>query len=534
FDPACDRRTRLGRVGGGQGGVDGGMATGGIEVVVSAPLDSRVIRIVRWLLDQPEPRSTADLAADLGLSQRIVRYRLGAAENYLRSWGAELEKRRGSGLLVVAEPDVRASILDDLRSRSEAPRVYAPEERSRLLIADLLWAFPGLVSLEELHNELGVSKTSARRDLQLCEPWLERNGLAVVRRPGRGVGVLGTERRVRQVMVQLLLESLPAGLLQASVRDDGEDLETLASRVPVGLRERLDELPLREVASAMRDTPLLQRLDAGTGESVFSLYVAVTLMRSMAGRPIELEAGLQRSVLEHPAADTVMDVIPRLDALSPDPLGPADVAAIAEYWLGLDTVQRASPIVTLDHSLVDALLSLAAERLHAALGDDPELQAGLAAHLERLTVRLRHGLPVHNPLLAEVRARYPDVHAVAHELGTLIEAELGESIAEDEVGFITMYLSGAMERARLRPRRRVLVVCPSGMATAWVLVSRIQAEFPEFDLVEVLSEEGYDALDHSDFDLVITTVELTETVAPVVVVSPLMSARDVREVGTHA
>ena len=72
------------------------------------------------------------------------------------------------------------------------------------------------------------------------------------------------------------------------------------------------------------------------------------------------------------------------------------------------------------------------------------------------------------------------------------------------------------------------------MATAWVLVSRVQAEFPEFDLVEVLSESGYDALDHSDFDLVITTVPVKETVAPVVVVSPLMSASDVRAVGAHA
>ena len=401
---------------------------------MSAPLDSRIIRIVRWLLDQAEPRRTADLAADLGLSQRIVRYRLNAVENYLRGWGAVLEKRRGSGIVIVAEPDIRAAIVDDLRSRSEAPRVYAPEERARLLIADLLWAFPDLVSLDQLHDDLGVSKTSARRDLQLCEPWLERNGLAVVRRPGKGVGALGTERRVRQVMVQLLLEALPAGLLQACVRDDGDDLESLSARVPIGLRERLDDLPLREVGRVIRDTPLAQRLAAGSGESVFSLFVAVTLMRAEGGHSVELEAGLQRSVLEHPAADTVMAVMPDLDALTPDPLAPADVAGIAEYWLGLDTVQRSTPIVTLDEELVDQLLAEAADQLHAALGDDAELRAGLAAHLERLAIRLRHGLPVHNPLLAEVRARYPDVHVVAQDLGRLIGDAMGEPIAEDEVG----------------------------------------------------------------------------------------------------
>ena len=130
-------------------------------------------------------------------------------------------------------------------------------------------------------------------------------------------------------------------------------------------------------------------------------------------------------------------------------------------------------------------------------------------------------------------ARFPDVYAVAGEIATLVEDEMGLSINDDEVCFITMYLAGAMERARLHPRRRALVVCPSGMATAWVLVSRIQAEFPELELVEVLSERGYEALSHDKFDLVITTITLKEINAPVVVVSPLLSASDVARVARY-
>ncbi len=185
-------------------------------------------------------------------------------------------------------------------------------------------------------------------------------------------------------------------------------------------------------------------------------------------------------------------------------------------------------------TLLDRLLGEAADRLHPVLIDDVELRRGVKSHLERLVVRLRHGLPVHNPLLAEVRERYPDVHEVAGALGELLESHIGSTVADDEVGFLTMYLSGAMERARLRPRRRALVVCPSGMATAWVLVSRIQAEFPEFDLVEVLSESGYEELDHRNYDLVISTVPVDEHDAPVVVVSPLLSAGDVSRVNAAA
>ena len=289
--------------------------------------------------------------------------------------------------------------------------------------------------------------------------------------------------------------------------------------------------PLAAVVGA---SPLAGWVAPDQGEVVFVLYLAVSVARVQQGRHVEMEAGLQRLVMEHPVAESVSALIPGLEAIVGEHLDSAEIGAVTEYWLGLDTVNEAAPLRTLDDGLLDVLLVTAGDQLHAALADDVELRAGLASHLERLVVRLRHGLPVHNPLLGEVRTRYPDVHRVARLLADQIEEQLGDSVAEDEVGFLTMYLSGAMERARLRPRRRVLVVCPSGMATAWVLVSRIQAEFPEFDLVEVLSEGSYESLDHADFDLVISTVPVRETAAPVVVVSPLLSAGDVKAVGIHS
>jgi len=253
---------------------------------MSTSLDSRVIRILRWLVDQPGVRTTADLAADLGLSERAVRYRLSTVDNYLSEWGVELHRHRGAGLYVDAEDDVRTKIIDDLSGRSEAPRVYAPDERSHMLIAALLWAAPNTISLDRIHEELEVSKTSARRDLQMCEPWLERNGLPLVRRSGRGILVVGPERRIRQMMVQLLLETIPEEVLLAYLGPDDAVREQQAARIAVGMRERLDALPLRETAEIVRNSPLGQRLAAGRGEIVFSLYAAVTVARVRDNRAV--------------------------------------------------------------------------------------------------------------------------------------------------------------------------------------------------------------------------------------------------------
>lgn len=496
---------------------------------MTGPLDSRVIRILRWLIDQDRMRSTASLAADLGLSQRVVRYRLTSVESYLADWGLVLGRRRGAGLRVEAAAEIRAAIIADLESQAQVPRVYSPHERSRLLLAALLWAAPSMTSLEDIHLEIEVSKASARRDLQAVEPWLVRNGLPLVRKPGKGMMVVGSERRIRQIMVQLILETVPENVLLAQLY--GEDPQHLAARVPIGLRERLLALPLREAADAIAASPLSNRLISGRGDVVFALYLAVSLARLRLGRTVEVEAGLQRSVMDHPISECVEGLLVQLESLVGAPLEQAETTAITEYLLGLDALEAVGesqePVVG---EVAERALDIAGEHLHPALADDAELRRGLSAHLERLTVRLRHGLPIHNPLLSEVKDRYPDVHAVAR----LIAEEVGDAFAarivEDEVGFVTMYLSGAMERARLKPRRRALVVCPSGMATVWVLTSRIQAEFPELDLVAVLSEQGYEQLDHCDFDLVISTVPVAADSAPVVVVNPLLAASDVARV----
>ncbi len=494
-------------------------------------LDSRVIRMTRWLLDQTEPRSTADLAADLGLTERVVRYRLGVVETYLRSKGASLTRRRGLGLLVEAPDDVRDEILSDLGERVAAPRVYAPEEREHLLIAGLLWAFPNVAPLERLNLDLEVSKTSARRDLQRCEPWLERNGVPLVRKPGKGLVLVATERQVRRAMVQLVLEAVPEDVLVELATTDFADARQVHVRVPSGLRDRLAELPIRACAEAVRTCATELGSLAGNSDLVLALYLAVSSARSNAGRGIRLDPGNQLSLVDHPAAVPAGLLAAELDRAHVAALEAAEVASVTEYLLGLHAlaaVQREHVDVS---AILDEVLDYASDKLHPSLKEDAELRHGLALHLGRLAVRIRHGLPVHNPLLEEVQDRYPDVFEVATDLSVSMSRNFGvDHVGADEVGFITMYLSGALERAHLRPRRRALVVCPSGMATAWVLVSRIQAEFPELTISEVLSARAFEDLPGDlEFDLVISTVSL-EAALPVAVVSPLLPQADVARV----
>ena len=511
---------------------------------MTAPVDSRVVRIVRWLIGQTVSRSTSELATDLGLSNRVVRYRLDAVESYLSSFGAELSRQPGLGLSVTASAEVRAEILADLEDRLQAPRVYSQDEREHLMTATLLAAAPDVVTLDSLTEELEVSKTSARRDLHRCEEWFERNELPLYRKPGKGLMVFGSERRIRRASVQLFLETIPPEALDELTSVDYDDAELIRTRVPAGLRDRIADLPIRSCYEAVTRSDLRLGEEAGNLDIVLAMYLAVTLNRFGRGRPIKLDPGQFVSLVDHPASEAVASLVAAVAEKTEVVLPPEEAAGITEYVLGLDALVAVEQPTADMNEAIDDLLSVAAQRLHPSLADDPALRSGLAMHVARLGVRLRHGLPVHNPLLDEVVERYPDVHAVAQELCADLTEKFGTAISQDEVGFVTMYLSGAMERLQLQPQRRALIVCPSGMATAWVLVSRIQAEFPELSVVDVRSarrvntaspnadDSGVTAVDGKPepYDMIVSTVPLGDAAVPVVVVTPLLSAGDVQAV----
>ena len=94
-----------------------------------------------------------------------------------------------------------------------------------------------------------------------------------------------------------------------------------------------------------------------------------------------------------------------------------------------------------------------------------------------------------------------------------------------------MYLAGSLERNRLRSTVRVAVVCPAGMATAWILVSRLLAVFPQVEVSRVVSKTVFEhGPDDVPTDVVVSTVPLRDEddQLPYVVVSPLLRDRDIR------
>jgi len=181
--------------------------------------------------------------------------------------------------------------------------------------------------------------------------------------------------------------------------------------------------------------------------------------------------------------------------------------------------------------IVDRITLQAALSLHPSLRADTELVNNLTLHLKTL---LYPREPSHGPssaLLQDVQRQYPHVFSVAQETGSLLTNRLGRDPSEAEVGYIAVCFIAAMERLRRgdMPARKVLVVCGEGAVTAWLLVSRLRAEFPYVEVAEVISAlELEDRKYPAGVDFIVSTIPLRQKAIPVMQVSPLLGLDDCR------
>ncbi len=179
--------------------------------------------------------------------------------------------------------------------------------------------------------------------------------------------------------------------------------------------------------------------------------------------------------------------------------------------------------------IVEQILFQASLSLHPSLNVDFDLICNLTVHLESILDHRQRGQNSKNPLLREVKSQYPYIYSVARQSSLILADRLGRNLTETEIGDIAICLIASMERLRLLDRltKKVLVVCSAGVVTAWLLVSRLRAEFPEVEVVEVISTLELDNRKHlKGIDFIVSTIPLKIKDIPSQQVNPLLGLED--------
>ena len=162
---------------------------------------------------------------------------------------------------------------------------------------------------------------------------------------------------------------------------------------------------------------------------------------------------------------------------------------------------------------------------------DQTLQSGLWNNIVPACFRQRYNLwfpmALNNAGLPE---QYAKENAVAKEVSVLVREFIGVELPQGEVNNLVVLLRAAFIRNRTYRFDRVIVICPSGMATAQLLVARLHARFPNLSNLEVTSLRDLTPALVSSADLILTTVPLPRQYTgsdKMILVHPLLMPEDI-------
>ena len=160
--------------------------------------------------------------------------------------------------------------------------------------------------------------------------------------------------------------------------------------------------------------------------------------------------------------------------------------------------------------VVGAMMGAVKASFHIDLTDDLEVRVRLARHVELLAKRLRDGAYAENPLLDEIKNRYPLAFAMACRTSDILEERYGTKPPEGELGFLALAFGLGLERKRSGAQKKnVLIVCPAGHTTSYLIERRFRREFGEcLAGVSCCDVRSLAHRDISDIDYIFTTVPL--------------------------
>lgn len=480
---------------------------------------SNDVSVVR-AIEQYAVVSLPDLADALGVKARTARAYVHHANEALSPFAAITWSRAQGGYkLDVKDTGAFESWKADAENAVDAV-LSTSEERIAYLVNDLLYRSEW-ITLDELSNVLYVSRTSITADLKGVEKILSRFNLSLERKPHYGIRVTGTEMSPR-----LCLAS-EAARRATGVALRGE--ETLA-----GITDTT-EIVSRCVDEVLEDRDF--QIDSLAHQNLI-VHISVALMRIRVGEYMPMEDMQMKklcSMPEYAIAEAIAFAIGR--ELSCD-LPEQEIAYMAIHLAGKRTIVEAPEgegTVVTDEAwdLVSKMLDVVERVYRFDFRDDLELRMNLARHIVPLAVRLTYHLSVQNPLLKDIKARFPLAYSMASDASSVLADHYGSSPSEDEVGYIAMAFALALDRLKTeRPKKRILVVCASGRGSARLLEHHYRKEFgPYLESVEVCDATQVPRRDLSHIDYIFTTVPLSGALpVPVREVKYFLDAEDISRV----
>lgn len=492
-------------------------------------MNKRQVQIVKTLYRAQGYLTVGELAQQMGVSDKTVRNDIGAVREFLadRQMG-DVESRPHHGVRLQMLPQQWEAFLKD----AAADIANAQDAEIEFFILFHLLK-EGSLTAQHLSQQYFITRTQLDRILDQVENWFFKNHIVFERRRGKGISIQYSEFNYRLAVVNFYSQ-----------------YKDLLCKGSPGRESRFSSIGVRDYTAACT---LLGGFDVddtiqvvSAVESEFSLRFSYT---SGVGLLLLCSLSVLRTRGWH-LADTPKPPPCRTEGESDGWLTASLVRGLqAQFHMSLpmqeqeflrfavavsevqgfdsEAARRSFELANVEACrLTIKFVNLASEITGVALHDDKFFVTQTFLLLKAMVARLNYQTGFKNPLLGQIKAKYPNMMAVAWSAGNIFETELGLDLNEHEAGFLALLIGGAIERSSLGIS--ACIVCDYGVGISQILREKIERAVPDLLITAVYSNRDIRRIKSENCDFIISTIPLDgiRVNKPIVVVGHLLDGAD--------
>ncbi len=463
---------------------------------------------------------TANEIAEMNkIGEKTVRTRIKEMQNEVERNGAEIISKQRMGFLLKINDE---KMFDNWKTKVEEELnktlPNSSQERNEYILA-LLLNKRNYIKIEEISDFLCISSRTISQEMKKVEKTLNQYYIKIERKTGSGIRAVGEEFNFRQCLMDCLIT------FEGRSFDNLHHYTNLSEGIAKILLDVMKEKKLVLSDISFQD---------------FVMYLAVTTKRINTGFYAEAQENLIKKVQnteEFTIARYLLNAMQREgigNNYSDDECYFACIYIMGKKIMGTDYAMTTNIVIPerVDKLVWDMFCRIQ-ETYGFELRDNLNARMMFVSHMMALDIRMQYGIKQENPLVKEIKKKYPFAYAMAQCGVSSLYEYYGKVVSEDEISYFAELIELFMEnRIVTHERKNLLLVCGTGRASTQFLKMRLTKEFGDFikNLYTCNSFE-LDSFDMRDIDYIFTTVPINRHVnIPILEINQFMDKDEVLKV----
>ncbi len=498
-------------------------------------LSARQAAIIRCVVKcAPEPVTLNRIAGELEVSTRTILRELDSVEAWLEENDFHFVRKPGVGL-AIQEDGESLRLISELLSVENVQPSFSRKERRRQILGELLCAKEPVKSYV-FRSRFQISEGTLSTDLDDLDKWLASYQIRLVRRPGVGIFLEGSETAYRQAIANAAFEFSDEGSLLKLLRGETAQESAPQSAIQERLFRYIDPQIVSFVEKILSDTA--EQLDiqyTDSGYMALVVHLSLALRRLLSGEKIEMNPEDLEELSRLEEFPVAQKIAGRIGEQFQVKIPKEEVGFItmhlstARVW-PQSRRQRSQMQSINTRQVVMEIVSRVEKELGLPFHTCTRMIEELMSHMDSMISRLSMNIQLENTQVEAIQKNYPDIYAAVEKGCGVFKSLLQiKDVSPSEITFVAMHFVAAAETLRVEQKRvAVAVVCPSGMGASRMLAANLMRTFHNIEIRQIVSAFSIEpeGLRKSGIDLVISTVPL-QIEFPTICVSPIPQAQDI-------